>query len=384
MRFFLFLFLTMQAAFAQVIATDARLTGDKERTRLIIDLSKSVEFKSFPLADPNRLIIDLEEVSFNLPPDAGATGRGLISAYRFGQFAPGKSRIVIDLADTAKIDKAFVMERVENQPARLVIDLVKTDKITFAKGIKEQTPTLRERVISQPDQTRPLVVIDPGHGGIDAGAVASIGTTEKSLVLAFGLKLKEKLEVDGRVRVLMTRNDDSFIPLPERVRIAREANAALFISIHADSLPGDGEAARGATIYTLSETASDVDAARLAEKENKSDAIAGLDLKDEPTVVSDILIDFTRRETQAFSLQFSRNLANYMKSATRLHRLPHRSAGFRVLRAHDVPSVLVELGYITSAQDLSMLTSEEWRNRTTDAMSKAVLEFFVKTRELKP
>ena len=174
----------------------------------------------------------------------------------------------------------------------------------------------------------------------------------------------------------MTRTDDTFVPLADRVRMARNAGAALFVSIHADSLPrGEGDA-QGASVYTLSETASDSEAARLAEKENRADVIAGVDLNTEPDDVADILIDLAQRETKSFSLQFAHKLVGEMKAATRLHKNPLKSAGFRVLRAPDVPSVLIELGYVSNRQDLQSLLSDSWRNRTADTIAQAIDSYF--------
>ena len=188
--------------------------------------------------------------------------------------------------------------------------------------------------------------------------------------------LREQIEKTGKYRVVMTRSDDTFVPLAERVNLARARQAWLFISIHADALArGDGDA-QGATIYTLSETASDAAAARLAENENRADVIAGLDLSAEPDDVADILIDLARRETKTFSMQFARGLVTEMRNATRMHKDPLKSAGFRVLRAPDVPSVLVELGYVSNRGDLKSLTSEAWRNRTAAAIAQAIDTYF--------
>ena len=210
----------------------------------------------------------------------------------------------------------------------------------------------------------------PGHGGIDNGTRAASGELEKSIVLEFSLLLRDQIEKSGKYRVVMTRTDDTFVPLAERVNMARSRQAWLFISIHADALArGDGDA-QGATIYTLSETASDAAAARLAESENRADAIAGLDLSAEPDDVADILFDLARRETKTFSVQFARGLVTEMRNATRMHKDPLRSAGFRVLKAPDVPSVLIELGYVSNRGDLKSLTSEAWRNRTAASIAQ--------------
>jgi N-acetylmuramoyl-L-alanine amidase len=201
---------------------------------------------------------------------------------------------------------------------------------------------------------------------------------EKNLVLGFGLALRDKIEKSGKYRVVMTRTDDTFIPLNERVKIARNESASLFVSIHADALPrGEGDA-QGATIYTLADKASDAEAERLADTENKSDAIGGVNLTDEPTEVADILIDLVQRETRTFSNRFARTLMSEMKNTVRMHKHPLKSAGFRVLKAPDVPSVLVELGYVSNKGDLEHLVSENWRNKTVGSMAQAIDAFFAK------
>jgi N-acetylmuramoyl-L-alanine amidase len=220
------------------------------------------------------------------------------------------------------------------------------------------------------------VVLDPGHGGIDTGTKGPSGEQEKDIVLDFAKRLRERIEALGKYRVVMTRSDDTFVPLADRVRIARDAGASLFISIHADWLSRKEGDAQGATIYTLSETASDPAAARLAEEENRADVIAGVDLKDEPNDVAGILIDLAQRETKSFSVQFAHKLEGAMKSATRMHKEPLKSAGFRVLRAPDVPSVLVELGYVSNKDDLRSLLSDTWRDHTADSMASAIDGYF--------
>jgi N-acetylmuramoyl-L-alanine amidase len=225
---------------------------------------------------------------------------------------------------------------------------------------------------------RPIVVLDPGHGGIDTGTRArgNGGIAEKTLVLDFALTLRDKLEKTGRYRVVMTRTDDTFVPLADRVRLARSRGAQLFISIHCDALArGDGEA-EGATVYTVSDKASDAEAARLADAENRADVIAGVDLSAEPDDIADILIDLAQRETKTFSAQFARDLVAELKSAARMHKHPLKSAGFRVLKAPDVPSVLIELGYVSNSQDLKQLVSDSWRSRAGDAIVQAIHTFF--------
>jgi N-acetylmuramoyl-L-alanine amidase len=208
------------------------------------------------------------------------------------------------------------------------------------------------------------------------GTQAAKGYAEKEIVLEFSLTLRDKLEKSGKYRVAMTRADDTFIPLGERVAFARSRQAALFISIHADALARREGEAQGASVYTLAEQASDVEAARLAEAENRADAISGVDLSSEPGDVADILIDLAQRETKTFSLKFAHTLVGEMRNTARLHKNPLKSAGFMVLKAPDVPSVLVELGYVTSQGDLKALTSEKWRDKTADSITRAIDQFF--------
>jgi N-acetylmuramoyl-L-alanine amidase len=367
------------AAQQRTIALDARIAGDARRTRLIIDLNRSVELRAYAIASPDRIVVDLPEVVFDLPIGAGKQGNGLISAYRYGLFAPGKARIVIDLREPALIDKAFVLAAVDDQPARLVIDLLRTDADTFRKHavIPQRAPPPKvQQVLTSPGDTRPLIVIDPGHGGPDTGAVAKTGDEEKEVVLAVARKLRDRLLATNRYRVVMTRTDDTFVPLEDRVNIARTNNAALFISLHADSLSRGAGQAAGATVYTVSERASDQEAQRLAEKENRADLLAGYNLAQAPDDVANILFDLAHRETKNFSALFARTLVGSLKSAARLHPSPLKSAGFVVLKAPDVPSVLLELGYLSSPEDLKQMTSDAWRDRVTASMVQAIDQFF--------
>lgn len=367
------------------VATDFRLGGDAKQTRFVIDLTRKVELRAFTLADPYRVVIDLPQVTFQLPARAGDAGRGLVKAFRYGLVMPGGSRMVIDVTGPVRVEKAFVLDPSDNQPARLVLDLAAVDRETFlrATAIDNRLPRVAEKP-RRPDREpvatggdpRPLIVLDPGHGGIDNGARAAGSQNEKTLVLDFALMLRDKLERTGKYRVVMTRTDDSFVSLADRVKLARARKAALFISIHCDALArGDGDA-QGATVYTLSEHASDAEAARLAEAENRADIIGGVDLSAEPDDIADILIDLAQRETRTFSTQFSRTLVGELKMAARLHKIPLKSAGFKVLKAPDVPSVLLELGYVSNRSDLKQLTSDSWRQKTGDAIVQAIATHF--------
>ncbi len=362
------------------VASDVRVAGDDAQTRMVIDLSQKIDARVFTLANPYRVVIDLPQVTFNLSPQAGEGSRGLIKAFRFGLMMTGGSRIVIDLARPAQVQRSYALDPANDQPARLVIDLAAVDRDTFMRNVAIENhqrdaaaPTAKPPAKSD---SRPLIVLDPGHGGIDNGTKSTSGDLEKSIVLDFALLLRVKIEKAGKYRVVMTRSDDTFVALVDRVQFARSQQAALFMSIHADALPkGEGDA-QGATIYTLSETASDAEAARLAETENRADVIAGVDLTAEPDDVADILIDLAQRETKTFSMQFARGLVDSMRPVARMHKNALKSAGFRVLKAPDIPSVLVELGYVSNKQDLKSLTSQDWRDHTSGAMLQAIDRFF--------
>jgi N-acetylmuramoyl-L-alanine amidase len=375
---------------APPVATDARLAGDDKQTRLVVDLTRKVDLRAFTLPDPYRVVIDIPEVTFRLAPHTGEHGRGLVKAFRYGLVMPGGSRIVIDGTGPVRVLKAFVVDPIDDEPARMVVDLAPVDRETFLRAaaidnrlarLADPPPTRPTRHDRDPQPARPadprlVVVLDPGHGGIDTGTHAPSGELEKDLALEFATMLRDKLEKTGKYRLAMTRTDDTFVPLAERVRFARLHQAQLFISIHCDALARGAGAAEGASVYTLSEKASDAEAARLADAENRADVIAGVNLASEPSDIADILIDLAQRETNAFSANFARNVVSALRAAARLYKNPLKSAGFRVLKAPDVPSVLIELGYISDAGDLKQLLSASWRSRTGDAIMQAVNTYF--------
>jgi N-acetylmuramoyl-L-alanine amidase len=397
-------------AAAYPIASDARLAGDTKQTRFVLDLDRTIQFRAFTLADPYRVVVDMPQVSFRLPAGTGATGRGLVKAFRYGLVMPGGSRIVIDLSGPAKITNSYLLDSANGQPPRLVLELEEVDRAAFAPtqqaatqqaapqaapqaadaGRPEMKPAIAEQHTAVPSPVpapppqpaappdpRPVVVIDPGHGGVDNGTQSG-SEFEKNVVLAFALALRDRLEKSGKYRVVMTRTDDTFIPLGDRVKVARNQSAALFVSIHADALPKSEGDAQGATIYTLSDKASDAEAQRLADAENRADAIGGVNLTEEPNDVADILIDLVQRETRTFSNRFARDLMNEMKTSARMHKHPLKSAGFKVLKAPDVPSVLVELGYVSNKSDMENLVSDGWRSRIVGSMAKAIDVFLAK------
>jgi len=379
--------LAAKATSKPVIANGARVAGDRERTRFIADLSKKVDVHVFALSNPYRVIVDAPDVNFQMPDGIGKENRGLVTAYRYGLFAPGKARIVIDVNGPFLIDKAFVLEPRDEQPARLVVDLVPTDEKTFLAKLQEAKPqeaaseklAALPQALSRPPDAKPVVVLDPGHGGVDPGTSSAAGIAEKEVVLTFARTLKAKLEATGRYEVHLTRDDDTFLPLRGRVEFAQKKGASLFLSIHADYFPNKIDKATGATVYTLSEEASDEEARALAAKENFSDALAGIELpSDSDEVLANILIDLAQRETQNRSVVFARSIVGELASKGTLHTKRLRSAGFRVLKAPDIPSVLLELGFLSNPDDEKRLTSESWRERTAEAVQESIDAYFAK------
>lgn len=379
---------------SQAVVSAGELADNGETATLDFVISAPVETSAFVLSEPDRVIIDLPALAFKLDPQTGKPAKPssrraaigsahLINSFRFGSFAAGRSRVVIDLDAPARVIKTETTKIGDKDAYRLSIQLAKTDRASFRAAAQEARNSMASAALNEAAAPNPVapaasaalprIVIDPGHGGVDSGAMTG-HLIEKSVVLDFAKALAAKLNATGHYSVVMTRDDDTFISLGDRVKMARDGNAALFVSIHADTL---SEAdVTGATVYTVSDEASDAQAARVAEKENQSDAVAGIEGKDDANGVSDILFDLTRRETRAYSHAFSHTLANYWKVAARLNKNPERSAGFKVLTAPDVPSVLLELGYLSNEKDAAALASQDWRDKTAAQVADAIETFF--------
>jgi N-acetylmuramoyl-L-alanine amidase len=365
-------------AFANAVG-DMRLIGDAERTRFVVDLEKSPAFGLLRLTNPYRLVIDLPNVEF-AEPAAPREGRGLVSDYRYGLIAPGKARIVLDLSGPVEVVNTFVLDPMSSEPARLVVDLVPTTPEVFAKAAADDRP---RRLASNAPQNLggprvsaglPVVVIDPGHGGIDSGAIGEDGLVEKDVTLEFGLELQRQIKAAGKLQPILTRDGDTFLSLVERVEFARDQKAALFVSVHADTVRQDY--VRGATVYTLSDDASDELSRALAEQENRSDILAGLALEDAPDDVADILFDLARRETRNLATRFAKTLVDDMRGKIALNANPWRKASFRVLKAPEVPSVLLELGFLSNKEDEKLFQSEDWPQNDAKIVARAVEGFF--------
>ncbi len=377
--------IAVAAAAPQAVIEDVRLGKHGDHTRFVLDMSDKVDVEVFTLADPYRIVVDFPEVGWRLDPATTQGPVGLVKGFRFGLFRPGRSRLVIDLSGPGAVVNKFLLPPEGERHYRLVLDLKTTDRATYvasagwpaeAKTAPDDEPEVD--VGSKPASAKRVVVIDPGHGGVDPGATGVGGTNEKDVVLALGKTLRDALERTGKYTVVMTRDSDIFLSLRARVAVGRRVKADLFVSLHADSAPT--AIVNGASVYTLSEKASDKEADALAKSENQSDIIAGVDLTNEPDIVTSILIDLAQRETKNNSVKFAQLLVPELQRAGGVTHKSHRFAGFVVLKAPDVPSVLIEVGYLSNHADESVMNTRRWRRRMADSISRAVDSYFRHTR----
>lgn len=376
---------------ARAVVQAVDLSGDVKRTQLSLSVTAPIKFNAFGLSNPSRVVLDLADVDFQVVPERGRSGAGVVSGFRFGQFAPGKSRMVFDTTVPVRID-AKLRRSGTGSSARIWLDLVlepmtaieiAAAELAAAASATDFRPGEPEREEPKPSRTKPVVVIDPGHGGLDPGAQGALGL-EKDIVLSVAREVRRSLAAMRRYEVVLTRSSDTFVSLDDRVRLSRLHGADLFVSIHADSLDARefAQSVRGATVYTLSDRASDERARRLAEKENASDLLAGLDVAGEEgqDEVKHILIDLMLRETGNFAVDFRNILLRQMKPKVALARDPSRSAAFKVLRQAGSPSVLIELGYMSNTEDERLMASSEWQRGVAEAVVRAVDEYFAKRR----
>jgi N-acetylmuramoyl-L-alanine amidase len=364
------------SALARLAPDRSALSPEGEGVALRLGISQSVPWRLRVMDDPPRLVLDTREVDWTgidaLPLPAG------IVALRAGVFRPGWSRLVVELGQPM----AVVRSEMQTAPdaAAILVTLAPTDAESFAA--EAARPDLPEWAALEATAIPPplprgggpiTVVLDPGHGGIDPGAMRD-GQTEAALMLTFARELKEVLVRDGRFSVVLTRDDDVFVPLETRTSIARDAEADIFLSLHADAL-AEGEAS-GATIYTLDETATDAASAALAERHDRDDLLAGIDLSDQDDLVAEVLMDMARTETAPRTDRLAEAIVRAIKAAEiRMHRNPRQTGGFSVLKSPDIPSVLLELGFLSSARDFSRLVDPDWRARMAEAIRVALVEW---------
>jgi N-acetylmuramoyl-L-alanine amidase len=371
---------------AQTAVLDARVGVHPGSTRLVLELSNRVPYKIFTLADPYRVVIDFPEVAWRVPRARMRASAGLVSQFRFGLFQPGNSRVVIDTTAPAVIGGHFMIAAKAGNPVRLVLDLKTVTRAAFLAGPRNaQSPDWRRPARRQaPPAAAPrpaangrrVIVLDPGHGGVDPGTIGVSGAYEKTITLAIAKAAKRVLEASGRYRVVLTRTRDVYVRLRDRFETAHRNKAELFLSLHADSIPN--RKIRGGSIYTLSDKASDKEAEDLARKENKSDIIAGADLTGYAPEVSRVLIDLAQNDTNRESWYLARNLVRELKKEIRLLRTSRRYGGFAVLKSPNVPSALIELGYLSNRIDEKNLRKPQYRRRIGEALLRAIDRYFVR------
>ena len=400
-----------------ISVTDARIGAHESKTRLVLDVTGRVSYRVFTLTDPHRVVIDLPEVRWELARSALPANKGLVQKLRYGTFKPGNSRLVLECNGPAVVNEIFLMKPLNGEGYRLVVDLAgqgHAEYIRQSLRVPAPKPDQYVRVVPPPTteviatipprpvktalgqpvtvglaffpppaRPRPrhdtrIVVIDPGHGGVDPGARGVARVHEKNITLAVSREIRKQLHAKGGYKVVLTRERDVFIRLRDRIAIARKLGADLFISVHADSMPN--HRVRGASIYTLSEKASDAEAAALAEQENKVDLIADMDLSEETPEVANILLDLAQRESMNRSSQFAELLAAELSRETRLLTNAHRFAGFAVLKAPDIPSVLVELGFLSNRKDAELLRQRAHQKKLASGIARAVDKYFARVQ----
>ncbi|WP_090018422.1 N-acetylmuramoyl-L-alanine amidase [Limimonas halophila] len=376
--------LAATAAAAQPRVSAVRLGEHPDKTRFVVELSQAAPYRVFTLGKPYRVVIDLPQVTWNIPEHRqGEVDTGAIESLRYGLFAPNRSRVVLDAKGPVRITDVFRLPPQDGYPHRLVVDVTRVSPENFLQP-RERDPIAsanplpeaeqRQRDVAEADDDRLTIVIDAGHGGPDPGAIGVDGTYEKDLVLTYARHLKERLEQAGPYRVVLTRKRDIFLKLNERVEIANEVNGDLFISLHANATR-NGRAS-GASVFTLSETASDEEAAELAAKENKSAVVAGMDLEGTTQTVSQILIDLAQRETMNTSKRFAGMLVDELQNEVRLLENSHRHAGFVVLKSPNVPSVLLEIGFLSHEEEIQELKTASHRRTVNSQVVDAVKQYF--------
>lgn len=378
-------------ALGSVAAKGVRVGKNGKGSRFVLDVSDEVSYTMFFLSEPKRLVIDLPLATFTNLAGELVFNDDLITRVRFGEDA---SRVVLDLNSAVKLNRVFMLPPQSGFDWRFVIDLEKTTEDDFAAKIGANNAVSNiDSIVRNNDQLsdypprpgvkpqkdhrpsrQPVIVLDPGHGGRDPGAIGITGVFEKDITLAMGLELRKKLEKTGGYQVALTRSRDETLSLRKRVEIAREARGDLFISLHADSIAKRD--IKGLSIYTLSEKASDAEAAALAVRENKADIIAGIDLYNELPEVANFLIDLTRRETMNLSAEYATIMVNKMLNSFTLLRNTHRFANFAVLKAPDVPSVLFEMGYLSNPQEEKLLKQSSYREKLAEATMASISKYF--------
>jgi len=391
----------------KVTAAPGTLQGNHQRTRFLIGLPKTAAFEVFSLTSPNRVVIEVDETKLRLPAQPAASPVGLVKSFRAGESGPSKTRVILEVTEPVIVSSTSIEKTADGNSQQLVVEIMPAPSVTtasidaprarpakalamepppFALGATGLQPPLPRPAVPPAvlaeKSFKPIIVIDPGHGGHDSGAEKN-GAVEKDVVLAFGKILANKLKASGRYKVLMTRDTDVFVPLDERVSFAEKNNANLFIAIHCD-YADTGSVANGATIYSLRE--STADSLRRSTKDeisgnvlSKAGAAIVKEVSDDVDAVKGILADLAGREVDAThgrTTVFARSVIADMGASTALRNEPDQTAGFRVLKTAQFPSVLIELAYVTNKQDAENLQSDTWRDKVSDSIMSAVDKYF--------
>ena len=361
--------LATQLAAQTVRVENVRVANTGDKTRIVLDLDRASQHKIFTLSNPNRVVVDLPQGKFALSGGKLPKGAGAVANLRGANRADGSARLVMDLGDAAR-PKSFLLEPGGNFGYRIVIDLepVGSRSAAAAPVIVKKAPDAAGR--------RDLVIaIDPGHGGKDPGAHGRGGLQEKRAVLEIGRRLAKLVDAEPGMRSFMTRSDDRFLKLKQRIERAENAGADLFISIHADSF--SDRRVRGATVYVLSEKGATDEAARvLAERENRADLIGGVDIKDKDDMLASVLVDLSQNASLEASMEVGDLFIGQLSRIGKVRKQTVQQAGFRVLKAPDIPSLLVETAYISNASDESNLKSVQYQERLARAMHSGIKTYF--------
>ncbi|NKF25380.1 N-acetylmuramoyl-L-alanine amidase [Pseudomonas sp. BGM005] len=352
---------------------NARLWRSDDKLRLVFDLSGSVSYKTFTLSAPERLIIDMSGASLSGDFSQLALSGTPIRSIRSGHFGQGNTRIVLDLSSPVQLN-SFLLAPQDGQGHRLVLDLM-----SASAGVPASVPRETPQEKSHPKRDI-MVVVDPGHGGKDPGAIGAKGEREKDVVLSIAQLLARRLKREKGFDVKLVRNDDFFVPLRKRVEIARQHKADMFISVHADAAPR--LTASGASVYCLSEGGATSATARfMAQRENGVDLLGAtslLNLKDKDPMLAGVILDMSMNATIAASLQLGSTVLGSLAGITTLHQKRVEQAGFAVLKSPDVPSILVETGFISNARDSQRLVTARHQQAVADGLFEGLQRYFQK------
>ncbi len=372
-----------------VILLDARISATQERARLVLDLSEKIQFALVSFDNPLRIGVDIRSAKNEFSKQINPPPNSLISSISFEKAKDGRLRTWLYLSDYAQVQQAYILDEFEDQPARLVVDIILTGKEIFMANVAKnfnlhQQNSAKDEAFRPKENSsdftpklasRPLIIIDPGHGGKDSGATSNHGDKEKDIVLDFALILQKTLTETGNFDVALTRTDDSFVSLEDRIFLARKNKADLFISIHADSFAQKNIG--GMAIYTIDEEMdNDTLDKVLTKNETKLTLISAL----VPANISDngvdLLVDLLRRNTRKHAFILANKIVDQLKPSIRLRRFPLRRGDFFVLQSPEIPSILVELGFLSNMEDIENLATKEWKKRVADSIMRAVVAYF--------